>query len=88
MEEGLAEVSLTSVAERDIDLILLEEFASNSIFAHWFAYECGVSHLQDEPVLVASRGVTRSSGESDLEVALLLNDGSVHQLLIENKVTH
>lgn len=82
----MPEISLTSVVERDVDLLLLEEFASNAAFAIWFAAQCGIQSLEPEPVLSVSRGVTRSSGESDLEVALLASDGSVRYLLIENKI--
>ena len=82
----MVEISLTSVAERDIDLLLLEEFAANADFALWFAQECGMASLKRRPVLSVSRSVTRSSGESDLEVALLGEDGSVQYLLIENKI--
>jgi hypothetical protein len=82
----LVEISLTSVVERDIDLLLLEEFAANQQFALWFARNCNLNSLGDKPVLRVSHSVTRSSGESDLEVAFLLNDKSVWYLLIENKV--
>jgi hypothetical protein len=80
-------ISLPSLSERDIDLLLLEELAARPTFVRWFARKCGVRGLRAKPVGEVRLRVTRSSGESDLEVALHLDDGSVHCLLIENKVT-
>ena len=41
----------------------------------------------DDCVLNAQRSVTTSIGQSDLDLAVSLFDGSVHYLLIENKVS-
>jgi hypothetical protein len=78
--------SLTSVAERDIDMLLVEEFVSAPTFARWFARRCGVAGLRGKPVKAAQLRVTRSNGESDVEVRLARRDGSLHCLMIENKV--
>ena len=79
---------MISVAECDVDILLLDEFASEPAFSLWFASKCGLSNLEleDDPVLSVARGVVRSSGESDIEVSLMSKDGSVHYLLIESKV--
>lgn len=78
--------SLASVAERDVDLLLVEEFAAVPAFAHWFARRCGVAGLRAKPVAGVRLRVTRSNGESDVEVQLVCRDGSLHCLMIENKV--
>ncbi|MFH1311983.1 MAG: hypothetical protein ABIJ00_02035 [Candidatus Eisenbacteria bacterium] len=73
--------------ERDIDLLLLEEFAASADFARWFARLAAELDLSDVPVLSVQRSVTTSIGESDIEVALVRRDGAIHYLLIENKVS-
>jgi len=80
------DVSVASVTERDIDLILLEEFAASPEFVRWFARKAKDLALGDPPLVSARRFVTTSTGESDLEVAVFEAEGAVHYLLIENKV--
>ena len=79
-------VSIAGVSERDIDLLLLEEFQSSPLFQAWFVSQViGVS--VDLGVCVsAKRSVTHSTGESDLEVTFLDSNKSLVRLLIENKV--
>ena len=73
--------------ERDIDLLLVEEFYSSESFRNWFIENtlgtrlcpsqfCGVWHsvMQNE------------TGESDLEVDFLDADGKRWRVLIENKI--
>ena len=77
---------ITGVCERDIDLLLLEEFQAGSGFADWFVNR----FFGDDSGLVAcidaKKSVTQSTGESDLEVDLAGVDGTVTRVMIENKV--
>lgn len=71
-----------SVAERDIDMLLLEEFNVSSEFASWF-YSKVTGKSQAPDCTGAWHSVSDSTlGESDLVV--LYDDGSA--ILIENKV--
>src|SRR4051812_47031879 len=81
-----ARIAIAGVSERDVDLLLLEEFQSSTSFRKLFLSRC--PKLSDNVGLftAASRSVTHSSGESDLEVDFLSADGVKTRLLIENKV--
>jgi hypothetical protein len=84
-----ATFTVAGVVERDIDLLLLEEFLSSELFSRWF-----IEHALHPPgpsnnlgqVRRAGRSVTQSMGESDLEIVFEAADGSRTYLLIENKV--
>ncbi len=76
---------LAGVCERDIDLLLLEEFLSSIEFVHWFAESIGVEGGHIRQVVDAHRSVTHTTGESDLEVNFDTVAGPL-TLLIENKV--
>ena len=80
------DLSISSVTERDVDFMLLEEFASSPDFLRWFVRKTARIRLGEHPFLSAARSVTTSSGESDLEIAVTDPKGNVHYLLIENKV--
>src|SRR6516164_4089717 len=81
-------IPLESVAERDIDLLLLEEFHVSDSFARWFWKR---AFRQDAPVrarLSAWHSIADTQlGESDLIVAYQDDLGSRLAVLIENKVT-
>lgn len=73
---------LASVHERDIDLLLMEEFHVSADFARWFAEEAGVPNAEFDG---AWHSVTDADGETDL--LLRVRIGSVRTaILIENKV--
>lgn len=78
--------SVSNTAERDIDLLLLEEFVASNIFTRWFVSQIGDLDLGNQPIENARRSVTTSCGESDLEIYLALASGEFHYLLIENKI--
>lgn len=78
------QLSIASVAERDIDLLLLEEFAASPAFARWFADRAGLPAGALE-VASAFRSVTESIGESDLEIRFRASNGTC-SLLVENKI--
>ena len=79
-------LTISSVSERDVDLLLLEEFVVSSGFTSWFAERTAGIILDDNAVRSAQRSVTSSSGESDLKIDLDIGEALVHSLLIENKV--
>lgn len=81
----MATLSIAGVSERDVDLLLLEEFQSSEPFQRWFvetALGAG-NHLGQ--LREARRSVTHSTGESDLEVSFEGERG-VTVLMLENKV--
>ncbi|WP_335917861.1 hypothetical protein [Shewanella chilikensis] len=77
---------IQSVQERDIDLMLLEEFHTSTAFCNWLA-----SRVYEFPHAVEFVGAWHSVihnqyGESDLVLIFKANDGSHQAILIENKI--
>lgn len=79
-------IPISGICERDIDLLLLEEFIASFDFLQWFVGQISKSSIEVECLLNAQRSVTQSNGESDLEITLQDSDGNQVCLLIENKV--
>lgn len=76
-------IQIPDVCERDIDLLLLEEFIASRNFCNWFLTQIG---LDDSKTLVeASRSVVTPNGESDIEL-VFVDDHGKSRVLIENKV--
>jgi len=84
MTEEQRQLSLSGVCERDVDLLLLEEFISTQEFLHWFMQQVYPKAFSSIEFIEAHRSVTQSNGESDLEVTLDIPHRV--RLLIENKV--
>lgn len=80
------DVRVAGVCERDIDLLLLEEFAASPAFCGWFLRAVGFRQALRGRVIRAERSATVSNGESDLEVTILGPGARHYRLLIENKV--
>jgi hypothetical protein len=76
-------IRVPDVCERDIDLLLLEEFIASSEFRSWFLSEVGIEQTTD--LAEAYRSVRTMNGESDLELTFHGSSGLV-KILIENKV--
>ena len=74
---------LASVTERDIDLLLLEEFHVSNDFVGWFCSELG---LHNVTAAGAWHSLSDTDGESDL-VLRVLQEGRRIGILIENKVS-
>jgi hypothetical protein len=74
---------LASVHERDIDLLLMEEFHVSPDFARWFAAEAGIPNADFDG---AWHSVTDADGETDLLLRVHSSVGRT-AILIENKVT-
>lgn len=78
-------LQIAGVSERDIDLLLLEEFIASAEFARWFLVRIGNEARASYKVVRAQRSVTESIGESD--VLIVLTGGTdTKYLLIENKI--
>ena len=76
-------VVLRDIFERDMDLLLLEEFVSSADFCQWFLKQI---HINGNFVLErAERSVITATGESDIELTFVGTDQRL-MLLIENKV--
>ena len=73
------------IYERDVDLLLAEEFDVNPAFADHMK---SLTKFAGEPAVVAECWVSKSNylGESDLEVVYQRDDGSRFALMIEDKV--
>jgi hypothetical protein len=78
-------VSIGAVAERDIDLLLVGEFASSPDFVRWFLKQIGAETREPIEVLYCCRSATDSTGESDVEIFLRAGDEIV-AVLLEDKV--
>lgn len=76
---------LERIYERDVDLLLAEEFEVNPQFANQIK---SLTKFADGPAVVVECWVSKSSnlGESDLEVIYQRQDGSRFALMIEDKV--
>lgn len=79
----MIDVKIRGVFERDIDLLLLEEFVASPDFLRWFLGELGLEGSAQ--LRAAARSVPTSTGETDLELTVVQKE-RVTKLLIENKV--
>ena len=77
---------VSSVAERDIDFLMLEELSCSEAFRSWFASLTFGTPTYGEP-LGAWHSVSESNlGESDLMFLMATPDGERIAFLIENKI--
>jgi len=88
----VTELSIAGVCERDIDLLLLEEFHAGDGFWRWLAGMALGEDLAAARFVRARHSVDQPSGESDLELELELG-GQSHRsrprrirILFENKL--
>lgn len=78
---------VASVAERDVDFVLLEELSVNDEFCDWFATRCferPVFRSRNQTLHSVSESVL---GESDLEFIFESDDAGILAVLIENKIS-
>lgn len=78
-------LQIAGVSERDIDLLLLEEFIASVEFARWFLMRIGDEAYANYNVVGAQRSVTESVGESDVLI-VLTSGADTKYLLVENKI--
>ena len=74
---------LATVTERDVDMLLMEEFHTNDDFVVWF---CGQLGLDRVSFAGAWHSVSDTDGETDLLLRVLHNEKRIG-VLIENKVS-
>jgi len=79
-------IKVSGVCERDIDLLLTEEFASTPEFRDWFIEQIDFHDAKGAILTEIVRSATASNGESDLVLQLHNKNGEQLQILIENKV--
>jgi len=79
-------IVIAGVSERDVDLLLLEEFQSSTSFQEWFVSQALGPSVSLGHCVAAQRSVTQSTGESDLEIVFIDAQGTQTRMLIENKV--
>ena len=88
------EIRIAGVCERDVDLLLLEEFHAGDRFWRWLAGVALGEDLAAARFVRARHSVDQSSGESDLELAIEAPAGRRSRrgrprrirILIENKL--
>lgn len=73
---------LATVQERDVDLLLMEEFHVSPLFTPWFAEQVGIINARFDG---AWHSVTDADGETDLLLRIVAN-GKRIGILIENKI--
>lgn len=80
-------IPLEAVQERDVDLLILEEFHASEAFQLWFLRQADVQNPERLRFSGAWHSVTHPQfGESDLEAEFVDAGGSKVRFLIENKV--
>lgn len=77
---------IAGICERDVDLLLYEEFVASPRFLEWFVRCVDPAALVPLFLMAVHRSRTDSTGESDLEAAYVDSNGTVARILIENKV--
>jgi len=77
-------VSIGAVSERDVDSLLVEEFASPPDFVSWFLERIDAAFHESVEVVHCRRSATDSIGESDVEVFVRGGD-EIIAILIEDK---
>ena len=80
-------IAIAGISERDIDLLLLEEFQASAPFLEWFVAQALGQNVHLGRCVTVARSVTHSTGESDLELTFSADDGTRTCVMIENKVT-
>lgn len=82
--------ALSHVQERDVDLLLLEEFLCNDDFLRWFVEavaKCSIDYTSREVCHSVFEGNTKdNAGETDLRIKLE-SESCRHLFLVENKIS-
>ena len=74
---------LASVQERDVDILLMEEFYVSESFVAWFSAQLG---FQTARSVGAWHSVSNSDGETDLVLIVIVDEDRIG-ILIENKIS-
>src|SRR5260370_28380496 len=73
---------LASINERDVDLLLMEEFHANDAFVEWFCSQLGINGARGDG---AWHSVADVDGESDM-ILRVVEAGRHIGIFIENKI--
>jgi hypothetical protein len=79
----MVEIAVSGVVERDIDFLLVEEFAVSQEFPEWFFRRIGI--VGQSEIVAIAHSATTSTGETDIELTISTTRGTVI-VLLENKV--
>jgi hypothetical protein len=79
-------LNVNRIREKDVDLLLVEECMAGPDFWRWFLVQGFPELPRPDRLVELRRSVGEIQGESDLELAYTLPDGTVERLLIENKI--
>jgi hypothetical protein len=79
----MVEIAVSGVVERDIDFLLVEEFAASRQFVEWFLQRIGI--VEQSEVVAIAHSATTSTGETDIELTISTTRGIV-MVLLENKI--
>lgn len=79
-------LSIPTVFERDLDLLLMEEFSVSPDFCAWFLSQVGCDALRYVKLSSVKKSVIDDNGESDIEARFEDEQGNALVLLIENKI--
>ena len=79
------EEMLSSVVERDIDLIFVQLIETAPEFRRWFIDQLN-EEIEVEQYLGVRHSNERDSGESDIEIETQTATGESHIILVENKI--
>jgi hypothetical protein len=74
------------IYERDVDVVLAEEFYANDQFANWALSQSKSFSLDDTKVVEVSVSLSDRDGESDLVVVFERINGGRIALLVEDKI--
>lgn len=85
MAKAPLSIRISGVCERDIDLLLADEFISSPEFLAWFLNQIDLNGTKLSLVKLA-KSATTSNGESDLELTFSGKGNGDIRVLIENKV--
>lgn len=85
MSNNLCHVS--NFLERDIDLLLAEELRVNKTFAAWFANQVAPDVQVEVPAFRTRISVVEDGSESDVIACFRREDGGIHRVFIEDKIT-
>jgi hypothetical protein len=73
--------------ERDIDLLLAEELRVNQSFSEWFAHRAAPELSLRTPAFRTRISVVQDGSESDVIACFRREDGGVHRVFVEDKIT-
>lgn len=77
---------INKFVERDIDLLLAEEFRVNPSFSNWVLGKFGVSDSLVHPAVATDVSVVEDGSEADVVATFNTRDGKFYRLFVENKI--